>query len=136
ADRLQVLARANVTQPPLGTAGKFAVVGGSTVTNTGSTVLHGDLGVSPGTAVTGFPPGVVHGSIYVANAVALQAQNDVTTAYVNAAGQSCDASLTGQDLGGLTLTTGAYCFSTSAQLTGNLTINGQGNPASVFIFQI
>ncbi len=132
----QVYARANATQPLLGTAASFAVLGGSTVTNTGSSVLTGDLGVSPGTTATGFPPGTVSGTTHVADATALQAQSDVTTAYVNAAGQSCASDLTGQDLGGKTLTAGAYCFSSSAQLTGTLTINGQNNPASVFIFQI
>lgn len=132
----QVQAHPEVTKPPLGTAGTFAVLGGSAVTNTGPTVVNGDLGVSPGTAVTGFPPGIVNGTRHVADAVALQGQKDVTGAYVNAAGQPCNVNLTGQDLGGKTLTSGVSCFSSSAHLTGQLTLDGQGNPASVFLFQV
>ncbi|MDQ2751023.1 MAG: ice-binding family protein, partial [Actinomycetota bacterium] len=132
------------TSVGLGTAGSFSVLGGSTVTNTGATVISadagvgGNLGVSPGSAVTGFPPGIVDppGTIHVTDAVAGQAQSDLTIAYNNAAGQSCNDNLTGSDLGGLTLTTGVYCFSTSAQLTGTLTLNAEGNPDAVFIFQI
>jgi len=133
---VSVPAHAQGTQPPLGTAGNFAVLGASAVTNTGPTVVMGDLGVSPGTAVTGFPPGSVIGTKHAADAVALQAQNDVEVAYGDAAGQPCNVNLTGQDLGGKTLTSGVYCFSSSAQLTGQLTLDSQGNPASVFIFQI
>jgi len=123
--------------PTLGTAASFAVLAGSTATNTGLTSIAGDLGVSPGTAITGFPPGVVvpPATMYAADAVALQAQIDVTTAYNAAAGQACDMDLTGQDLGGLTLTPGVYCFATSAQLTGALTLDGLGDPNAVFIFQ-
>src|SRR6478609_9960715 len=78
------------TLPPLGTAANFGVLAGSTVTNTGSTQVLGDLGVSPGSAVTGFPPGTVSGSIHSGDSVALQAQNDATIAYNNAAGQACN----------------------------------------------
>ncbi len=134
--RLQVYAQPYATQPSLGTASNFAVLGGSTVTNTGSTAVHGDVGVSPESSVTGFPPGSVSGTIHAGDAVALQAQNDLATAYANAVGQSCNVPLSGQDLGGQILTSGVYCFATSAQLTGQLTLDGQGNPASVFIFQI
>ena len=123
---------------PLGTADPFAVLAGSTVTNTGPSLVNGNLGVWPGSALTGFPPGVVTapGVIHLADAVALQAQSDVTTAYNQAAGQPCGTTLTGQDLGGLTLVSGVYCFSTSAQLTGALTLDAQGNPNPVFVFQI
>ncbi len=125
------------TSPALGTAGTFAVLAGTTVTNTGPTTLIGDLGVSPGTAATGFPPGLVTGMIHTGtDAVAVQAQKDATAAYTTAAGQPCDVTLTGQDLGGKTLTPGVYCFASSAQLTGQLILDGQGNPSSVFIFQI
>jgi type VI secretion system secreted protein VgrG len=125
------------TAPSLGTAQSFAVLAGSTVTNTGASVITGDLGVSPGSAVTGFPPGVViGGTIHAADALALSAQNSNTTAYNILAGQPCTADLTGQDLGGLTLTPGVYCFSSSAQLTGTLVLNAQGNAAAVFIFKI
>jgi Ice-binding-like len=136
--RLSVMAVA----PPLGAAAPFAVLGASTVTNTGPTVLTGDMGVSPGAACTGFPapctggPGIVTGTIHLANANSLAAQNSIVTAYNALAGQACDVNLTGTDLGGLTLTPGAYCFSTSAQLTGTLTLNGLGNPGSVWVFQI
>jgi hypothetical protein len=125
------------TAPPLGSAQSFAVLGGSTVTNTGPSVITGDLGVSPGSAVTGFPPGVVvSGLIHAADALAGSAQGSVTTAYTNLAAQPCTQDLTGQDLGGKTLTAGVYCFSTSAQLTGTLTLNAQGNASAVFIFKI
>src|SRR5581483_8601927 len=126
------------TAPSLGTAINFAVLGGSSVTNTGATVVNGNLGVSPGSAITGFPPGIVvpPGTIHAADAVAGGAQSDTTIAYNALAGQPCDFNLTGQDLGGLTLIPGVYCFSTSAQLTGTLTLNAQGNPDAVFIFQI
>ncbi len=124
--------------PTLGAAESFGVLGGVTVTNTGPTVVNGNLGVSPGTAVTGFPPGIVvpPGAIHAGDAVAQQAQNDVTIAYNALAGQPCDVNLTSQDLGGLTLTPGVYCFNTSAQLTGKLTLDLQGNAHAVFIFQI
>ena len=130
------------TAPGLGAASSYAVLGGQTVTNTGPTTIGGDVGVSPGTAVTGFPPGAVTGgTMHSADANALQAQSDVTTAYnaLTAPDQPCTPAandLTGQDLGGMTLVAGVYCFSSSAQLTGTLTLNAQGNASAVFIFQI
>jgi hypothetical protein len=128
------------TAPPLGQAGSFAVLGASAVTNTGPTVVTGDLGIWPSTAssITGFPPGIVNGATHPGDAVAQQAQTDVTAAYNDLAGQACNPGnvLTGIDLGGLTLTPGVYCFSTSAQLTGTLTLDAQGNSAAVFVFQI
>ena len=125
------------TAPPLGVAESFAVLGGSAVTNTGPTSIVGDLGVSPGTAVTGFPPGVVvNGAIHANDAVAQQAQSDVTNAYNNLAGQAPDTDLTGQDLGGMTLVPGVYLFTSSAQLTGTLTFDAQGDPDAVFVVQI
>ena len=122
-------------QSSLGTAQIFAVLGGSTVTNTGPSVLTGDLGVSPGAAITGFPPGTATGTTHAADAAALQAQNDVVTQYNALASAACTADLTGQNLGGLTLTPGVYCFSSSAQLTGALTLNAQGNANATFIFK-
>src|SRR6202011_780463 len=123
--------------PSLLTAGSFGVLAGSTVTNTGSTVINGNVGVSPGTAIIGFPPGLVNGGvIHAADAVALQAQIDNTNAYNVLAGRPITTNLTGQDLGGITLVAGVYGFSTSAQLTGTLTLNGQGNPNSVFIINV
>ena len=120
------------SQPPLGTAANFAVLAGSTITNTGASAVNGDLGVSPGTAVTGFPPGTLIGVQHLNDAVALQAQNDLTTAYNNAAGQASNTDLTGVDLGGRALGPGTYRFSSSAQLTGTLSLSGAG----VYIFQI
>jgi len=126
------------TSPTLGAAGSFAVLGNSTVTNTGTSVVNGDLGVSPGNAVTGFPPGIVTppGTIHAGDAVALQAQNDATATYNTLASEACTQNLTGQDLGGLTLTTGVYCFDTSAGLTGALTLDAAGNADAVFVFKI
>ena len=131
-----VPASAQVAPSP-GAAQTYAVLGASTVTNTGPSVIGGDLGLSPGTSVTGFPPGtVVGGAIHAGDAAALSAQSSLTTAYNSAAGQSCTQDLTGQDLGGKVLTPGVYCFSTSAQLTGSLTLNGQGNASAVWIFKV
>lgn len=134
---LFVAAMPVAAQISLGTAQGFGVLGGSTVTNTGATTVNGNVGVSPGTAVTGFLPGViVGGSIHSNDAVAVQAQNDLTTAYNNIAATPCTVDLTGQNLGGLTLTPGVYCFSSSAQLTGALTLDALGNPNALFLFKI
>jgi len=123
--------------PTLGTAQSFAVLGGSAVTNIGATTLVGDLGVDPGLAITGFPPGLVTGgAVHAGDATALQARADVTTAYNVLAGDACNGNLTGTDLGGLTLSHGVYCFSSSAQLTGTLVLDAQGDPNAVFIFQV
>ena len=123
--------------PPLGQAASFSVLAGSAVSNTGATAVVGDLGVSPGSAVTGFPPGsVTGGTIHSNDAVAQGAQNDATTAYNMLAGEASDTDLTGQDLGGMTLISGVYTFSSSAQLTGTLTLDAQGDPDAVFVFQI
>jgi Ice-binding-like/PEP-CTERM motif len=121
----------------LATAGSYAVLAGSTVTNTGASVLTGNLGVWPGTAVTGFPPGIVTaGTIHAADAAAAQAQRDLAIAYIAAMALSPTATLTGRNLGGMTLTPGVYFFASSAQLTGKLTLNNLGNPNALFVFQI
>ena len=122
----------------LGTAETYGVLAGSTVTNTGSSVIMGNVGVFPGNAVVGFPPGIVvpPGVIHAGDAHAQQAQVDLTTAYNALQGLPAQVDLTGQDLGGLFLGPAVYNFDTSAQLTGVLTLNGLGNPASQFVFQI
>jgi type VI secretion system secreted protein VgrG len=123
--------------PVLGTAQSFAVLGGSTVTNSGATTITGNLGVNPGLAVTGFPPGIViGGTVHAGDALALQAQTDVTAAYGVLASEACNVDLSGKDLGGLTLTPGVYCFSSSAQLTGSLVLDAGGRADAVFVFQM
>jgi len=120
------------TEPRLGTAVNFAILAASTITSTGNTVINGNLGLSPGSSVTGFPPGVITGTQHIGDAPAVQAKSDLATAYGDAAGAPSTSNLTGQDLGGMTLPSGVYTFNSSAQLTGILTLTGTG----VFIFQI
>jgi len=114
--------------PSLGSAASFAVLGSSTVTCTGATTITGDVGVSPGSAVTGFPAPctVVGGAIHAADTVALQAHHDAALAYAFLKAETCNTNLTGQDLGGLTLSPGVYCFDSSAELTGTLNLTGGG----------
>jgi len=117
------------TLPPLGTAGNYAVLAGSTVTNTGPSWITGQVGLFPGTSVTGFPPGT-SGHRDVTNAAANNAKNDLTTAYLNAKGQTPCTTVSG-NLGNRTLVAGIYCFASAGNLTGTLTLNGGG----VYIFQ-
>jgi len=122
----------------LGTAEDFSVLGGQTVTNTGPSVLANSVGVSPGTAIVGFPPGVVQppGTIEAGTPVAAQAQADSTAAYLDAFGRPLNQTVT-SDLTGLTLVGGVYAGPSKSPLTlpGTLTLDGEGNPNSVFIFQ-
>src|SRR5438270_1141915 len=121
------------TDPGLGTAGDFAVLAGTTVTNTGPTWITGDLGVAPGSAVTGFPPGT-SGVQHKGDSVATTAQTNLTAAYVNAAAQPCPGTnnFTAVNLRGMNLVPGVYCQTTAPTLTGTLTLNGSG----IYIFQI
>ncbi|HLZ95091.1 MAG TPA: ice-binding family protein [Candidatus Dormibacteraeota bacterium] len=121
------------TDPGLGTAGNFAVLAGTTVTNTGPTWITGQVGVAPGSAITGFPPGT-SGVQHKGDSVATTAQTNLTAAYVNAAAQPCPGTnnFTGVNLGGKTLVPGVYCQTTAPSLTGTLTLNGSG----IYIFQI
>lgn len=124
------------TAPSLGTASTYAVLGSSTVTCTGLSTIDGDVGVSPGSAVTGFPPcTVVGGAIHAGDAAALQAHHDAALAYAALVAETCTTNLTGQDLGGKTLGPGVYCFTYSAELSalpGPLNLTGSGP----WIFQI
>jgi type VI secretion system secreted protein VgrG len=122
----------------LGSAQSFAVLGASTVTNTGPTTIYGRLGVDPGSAITGFPPGVVTGgSIYGPGGLSNQARSDALIAYNVLAGLPFNAHyLIPTDMGGLTLTPGVYKFDSSAGLTGTLTLDFNGNPNADFVFQI
>jgi ice-binding like protein len=128
-------AGAVATSPPLGTAATFAVLGGSAVTNTGATVLTGDLGVSPGSSISGFPPGQINGTRQ-STPVSTTAQTDIATAIGAANAESCDANLSGQNLGGMTLPPGVYCFDSSAQLTGVLKLDAQGSPTAQWLFKV
>ena len=136
---LSLSLKAQITLGP--TVDTFGVLAGSTVTNSGPTVVIGNLGVSPGTAVTGFigippgGPGVVSGAIHSADAFAAQAQNELTATYNAAAGAASTATKAG-DLGGQVLFAGVYTSSSSLGITGTLTLDAQGNPNAQFIFQI
>ena len=121
----------------LGSTVTFAALAGSTVTNTGPTIVNGNVGVWAGTAVTGFPPGsVVGGAIHAADGIAATAQGDLTIAYLDAAGRNVAPITVAGDLGGQTLAAGLYKSTSSLGITGVLTLNGGGNANSVFIFQI
>jgi Ice-binding-like len=121
----------------LGTAAHFAVLAGSTVANTGFTSVNGNLGLSPGSAVTGFPPGTVIGTQYVADSTAAQAKLDLTTAYNDVAGLTVGAVSVSGNLGGLTLPPGLYKSTSSLEISsGDLTLDAQGDADAVFIFQI
>jgi hypothetical protein len=122
------------TDPGLKTAGNFAVLAGTpNITNTGPTWISGQVGIAPGCAVTGFPPGT-SGAQHKCDAVALTAKTDLTAAYTRAANAPCPATnnLSGVNLGGKILVPGVYCQTTAPTLTGTLTLNGSG----VYIFQI
>jgi Ice-binding-like len=118
----------------VGTAAGFAVFGGATVTSAGVSTLNGDLGVSPGTAATGFPPGHLNGALHAGDAVAAAAHADLATAYADAAGRTPATPITG-DLGGVTLTPGVYGAGAALTLAGTLTLDAQGDPDAVFILQ-
>lgn len=120
----------------LNTAEDFTVLGSSTVTNTGSSIVTGNLGVNPGSSITGFPPGIVNGTIHGPDGVSLQAQNDAATAWTSLKDMPFTSDLTGEDLGNRTLTSGVYHFDTSAQLTGPLTLDAQGLNNAFWVFQI
>ena len=121
----------------LGAASTFALVAGTTITSTGPTAVTGDVGVSGPGAVTGFPPATITaGTVHPGDLAAVEAQNDVLDAYKDIVDLPCMTPLTGQDLGGLTLSPGVHCFASSAALTGTLTLDAQDHPNAVFIFQI
>jgi hypothetical protein len=125
-----------IADVPLGSDSRYAVLAGSTVTNSGPTIVTSNLGLSPGSAVTGFPPGIVKdGKIHVSDVSAAQAQLDLTIAYNNAAGRPHPTKVPA-DIGGMVIGPGLYRAPVSLAITGNLTLDGQNKLNGVFIFQV
>lgn len=121
----------------LGSAGNFLILSGSGITNTGQTVINGDIGTSPTGTIDGFPPGVVYGNIHAADPTAAQAKQDLTAAYNDVQGRATGAVSLPGDLSGLTLTPGLYSNSTSVMLsTGNVTLDALGDNNAIFILQM
>ena len=122
---------------PLGSTSTFAILAASTVSSTGLSIVNGNLGISPGNAVTGFPPGTLNGTFHLGDPIAAQAQLDLTVAYNDAAGRTASAVAVAGNLGGRTLTPGLYSSTTSLEISsGDLTLDAQGDPNGVFIFQM
>jgi len=119
-------------------ASNFAILAGSAVTSTGATTITGDLGLSPGTSVGGFPPGILTGTQHINDAIANQAKLDLTAAYNDAAGRTCTDIVTlSGNIGGLTLTPGLYKSTSSLAISsGDVTFDAKGNANAIFIIQI
>ncbi len=126
---------AAVLPVPLGTAATYSVLGGTGVTNTGDTVLGGDLGVSPSSSIVGFPPGIVDGATHAGDVQAAQAQSDLVLAYNDAAGLTPTTTFAG-DQNGKTFDAGVDHTGSAFALTGTLTLDGQGNSNAVFVIQV
>ena len=134
----QTIKKHTPTLVPLGTAAYFSVLAGSGITNTGTTTITADAGTYSTPSETGFTGAdhviFVNGVDHAGDGVTQGAKIDLLTAYNNAAGQAFTATISA-DLGGQTLTAGVYTGAPSLGLTGTLTLDGQNNPNSVFIFQ-
>jgi hypothetical protein len=119
-------------------ASNFAILAGSAVTNTGATIVTGDLGLCPGTSIGGFPPGILNGTQHINDAIADQAKLDLTAAYNDAKGRTSTEIVTlSGNIGGLTLTPGLYKSTSSLAISsGDLTFDAQGNANASFIIQI
>src|ERR1700731_4561336 len=129
------VAGAATTTVNLATASSYAVLAGSTITNTGASVIAGDVGLSPGTALTGFPPGVLSSGVtHITDPTAASAQADLTAAYLDAAGRTSTSTVSA-DLGGSTLVSGVYTSTSGLSWPGPLTLDGGGNARAVFISQ-
>jgi len=137
--RVDPVAAGIVPTVQMGTAANYSVLAATTVTNTNMSVLSGSVGVSPGSSVVGFPPAIVlpPATIEAASAATLQAQVDLTTAYLDAAGRGVEFTQTNPDLVGQLLVPGVYAASAKAplELSGQLVLDGQGDPTAVFVFQ-
>ena len=127
----------NVLNNILGSANTYGILAGSTVTCAGAPgIINADVGVSPGSTTTGFPPCTITGSTHLADAVAGTQQGRLTGAYNYLAGRPCGTVVTPADLGGRTLPPGVYCAATSLGVTGTVTLDGQGDANATFIFQV
>lgn len=123
--------------PALGAAGNFVILAGSTVTSTGGTVVTGDLGLSPGSVVTGFPPGLLIGTRHVADVAAVAAKLALTVAFNNLAGRTAARISVAGNIGGTTLTPGLYKSTSSLMISsGDLTLDARGDANAVFLFQV
>jgi hypothetical protein len=121
----------------LRSAAVFAILAGSTVTNIGATKVEGDVGISPGSAITGFPPGVIHGHLHIADRIARRAKLDLTTAYNDAMGRTRNPIKVAGNIGGHTLYPGLYRSTSSLSISsGNLTLDARGHSSAVFLFQV
>ncbi len=123
---------------PLAGTSNLAILAGSSITNTGATTITGDIGLSPGTSIGGFPPGILNGTQHINDAIATQAKLDLTAAYNDAAGRTCTDIVTlSGNIGGLTLTPGLYKSTSSLAISsGDLTFDAMGNANAIFIIQI
>lgn len=119
-------------------ASDLAILAGSAISNTGATSVTGDMALSPGSSIGGFPPGNLVGAIHINDAIATQAKLDLTAAYNDAAGRtSTDIVTLSGNIGGLTLTPGLYKSTSSLAISsGDLTFDAKGNSSAVFIIQI
>lgn len=132
-------AAAGTVQPPIVLASTqgYVVIAGSTITNTGITNVTGDVGLSPGTAVTGFPPGILVGTQHISDASSVQAKLDLTTGYNNAAGRTLGPVSVAGNIGGMTLPAGLYKSTSGLEISsGDLTLDAKGDANSVWVFQI
>jgi ice-binding like protein len=122
------------TVPPLGAASTYGILAGTAVTCVTGGTIFADVGVSPGSAITGFPPCTLTGTRHAADAAAAAAQVALTSAYNALVAETCGTTIVA-DLGGTTITPGVYCSASSVGVTGTVTLNGQGNANARFVIK-